>query len=166
MNRLALFLSNAIDVRANEIRALIWAFVYFFFLLASYYVLRPLRDEMGIAAGRENLQWLFTATFFAMLAASPVYAWATSRLPRAQLIPVVYRFFAFNLVLFWALLWSGYERSLIAKVFFVWVSVFNLFAVSVFWTFMADLSAASRESVCSAISPPAARRAPCSVRAW
>lgn len=139
MGRFALYLSNAIDVRANEVRALIWAFLYFFFLLASYYVLRPLRDEMGVAAGRENLQWLFTATFFAMLAAAPVYSWATTRLPRAQLIPWVYHFFAINLVLFWALLWSGYERSLVAKIFFVWVSVFNLFAVSVFWTFMADL---------------------------
>lgn len=139
MNRFALYLSNTIDVRANEIRALIWAFVYFFFLLASYYILRPLRDEMGIAAGRENLQWLFTATFFAMLVASPIYAWATSHLPRAKLIPLVYHFFALNLVLFWALLVTGYERSLVAKIFFVWVSVFVLFAVSVFWTFMADL---------------------------
>ncbi len=139
MNRIALYLSNAVDVRAGEIRALIWAFLYFFFLLAAYYILRPLRDEMGIAAGRENLQWLFTATFFAMLAASPVYSWATTQLPRAKLIPWVYHFFALNLVLFWALLWTGYERALVAKVFFVWVSVFVLFAVSVFWTFMADL---------------------------
>jgi AAA family ATP:ADP antiporter len=139
MNRIALYLSNAIDVRSNEIRALVWAFLYFFFLLAAYYILRPLRDEMGVAAGRDNLQWLFTATFFAMLAASPVYSWATTKLPRARLIPWIYHFFAFNLVLFWALLWSGYERALVAKIFFVWVSVFVLFAVSVFWTFMADL---------------------------
>jgi AAA family ATP:ADP antiporter len=139
MNRIALYLSNAIDVRSSEIRALVWAFLYFFFLLAAYYILRPLRDEMGVAAGRENLQWLFTATFFAMLAASPVYSWATTKLPRARLIPWIYHFFAINLVVFWALLWSGYERSLVAKIFFVWVSVFVLFAVSVFWTFMADL---------------------------
>ncbi len=139
MNRFALYLSNAIDVKAHEIRALLWAFVYFFFLLASYYILRPLRDEMGIAAGRENLQWLFTATFFALLVASPVYAYATSRLPRARLIPWVYHFFALNLVAFWALLFFEYEKAAVAKVFFVWVSVFVLFAVSVFWTFMADL---------------------------
>jgi len=139
MNRIALYLSNAIDVRSNEIRALVWAFLYFFFLLAAYYILRPLRDEMGVAAGRDNLQWLFTATFFAMLAASPVYSWATTKLPRARLIPWIYHFFALNLVVFWALLWSGYERALVAKIFFVWVSVFVLFAVSVFWTFMADL---------------------------
>lgn len=144
MNRLALWLSNAIDVRSGEIRALIWAFAYFFFLLASYYILRPLRDEMGVAAGRENLQWLFTATFFALLAASPLYAFATSRLPRARLIPWVYHFFALNLLAFWLLLGSGYERALAAKVFFVWVSVFALFAVSVFWTFMADLFASEQ----------------------
>ncbi len=139
MNRFALYLSNVIDVRAHEIRALLWAFAYFFFLLASYYILRPLRDEMGIAAGRENLQWLFTATFFAMLVASPIYAYATSTLPRARLIPWVYHFFALNLIAFWALLVLDYEKAAVAKVFFVWVSVFVLFAVSVFWTFMADL---------------------------
>ena len=139
MNPLALWLSNKIDVRSHEIRALLWAFAYFFFLLAAYYILRPLRDEMGVAAGRDNLQWLFTATFFAMLVASPIYAWATARLPRATLIPWVYHFFALNLLIFWGLLNAGYERAIVAQVFFVWVSVFVLFAVSVFWTFMADL---------------------------
>lgn len=139
MNRIALYLSNAIDVRSHEIRALIWAFAYFFFLLASYYILRPLRDEMGVAAGRGNLQWLFTATFFAMLAASPIYAIVTARFTRAQFIPWIYHFFAFNLVIFWLLLTLGHARTLVAQVFFVWVSVFVLFAVSIFWSFMSDI---------------------------
>ncbi len=123
----------------HELAAVLWSFAYFFFLLASYFILRPIRDEMGVAAGRDNLQWLFTATFFAMIVASPVYAFATARLPRRRLIPVVYHFFALNLLAFWAVLWSGWERALTAQVFFVWVSVFNLFAVSVFWSFLTDV---------------------------
>ncbi len=122
-----------------ELRAVVWSFFYFFFLLASYFVLRPLRDEMGVAAGRDYLQWLFTATFFVMLAASPVYAFAVGRLPRARFIPVVYQFFVANLALFWLALQYDVFRAETARVFFVWVSVFNLFAVSVFWSFMADI---------------------------
>lgn len=125
--------------REGELRAVFWSFAYFFFLLASYFILRPIRDEMGIAAGRDNLQWLFTATFFAMLAASPVYAWAIAKLPRRTFIPLVYHFFALNLLAFWALLQTGWQRQFVAQAFFVWVSVFNLFAVSVFWSFLTDL---------------------------
>jgi AAA family ATP:ADP antiporter len=125
--------------RPEEVRAVLWSFLYFFFLLASYFVLRPLRDEMGVAAGRDYLQWLFTATFFVMLAASPLYAFAAARLERRRFIPFVYQFFVANLAIFWLLLQSETLRAETARVFFVWVSVFNLFAVSVFWTFMADL---------------------------
>ena len=133
------WLARIAGANAGELRAVLWSFGYFFFLLASYFILRPLRDEMGIAAGRDNLQWLFTATFFAMILASPVYALAISRLPRRRFIPLVYHFFVLNLLGFWALLLSGWERALTAQIFFVWVSVFNLFAVSVFWSFMTDL---------------------------
>lgn len=132
-------LARIVDVKPDEARAVAWSFAYFFFLLASYFVLRPLRDEMGVAAGRAYLQWLFTATFFVMLAVSPIYAGAVARLPRRRFIPLVYHVFALNLALFWlALQFDGY-RAQTARVFFVWVSVFNLFAVSVFWSFMADL---------------------------
>jgi ATP:ADP antiporter, AAA family len=133
------WLARIAGAQPGELRAVLWSFAYFFFLLASYFILRPLRDEMGIAAGRDNLQWLFTATFFAMIVASPLYALAISRLPRRTLIPLVYQFFVLNLLAFWAVLLTGYERALTAQVFFVWVSVFNLFAVSVFWSFMTDL---------------------------
>jgi AAA family ATP:ADP antiporter len=102
-------------------------------------VLRPLRDQMGIAGGIKALPWLFTATFLALIAAQPLYGALVARLPRARFIPVVYHFFAANLALFWLLLSLGIETTLVARVFFVWVSVFNLFAVAVFWSFMADL---------------------------
>jgi len=132
-------LSRMVAVRPEEMRALLWSFLYFFALLASYYVLRPLRDEMGIAGGVRNLQWLFTATFVAMLAAVPIFGAMVARLPRKRFIPIVYHFFALNIALFWILLTLDIDRVVIARVFFVWISVFNLFAVSVFWSFMADV---------------------------
>jgi len=122
-----------------ERAAALWSFAYFFTLLAGYYVLRPLRDQMGIAGGVKTLPWLFTATFVALLVAQPIYGALVARLPRTRFIPIVYHFFALNLALFWLLLTLRIETTLVARVFFVWVSVFNLFAVAVFWSFMADL---------------------------
>jgi AAA family ATP:ADP antiporter len=126
-------------VRPEEVRAMLWSFAYFFCLLGSYYILRPLRDEMGVAGGVRNLQWLFTATFLVMLAAVPLYGALVARLPRRRFIPLVYHFFVANLAIFWLLLTLDVERQTVARVFFVWISVFVLFAVSVFWSFMADL---------------------------
>ncbi len=100
-------------------RALLWSFAYFFCLLASYYILRPLRDEMGVAGGVRNLQWLFTGTFLAMLAAVPLYGALVARLPRRWFIPLVYHFFVANLALFWILLALDIERQNVARVFFI-----------------------------------------------
>jgi len=136
---LRLRLARVVAVRPEEVAALLWSFAYFFCLLAGYYVLRPLRDEMGIAGGVKNLQWMFTATFAVMLAAVPIFGWVVATLPRRRFIPLVYHFFVVNIALFWLLLTLDVARTDIARVFFVWISVFNLFAVSVFWSFMADL---------------------------
>jgi AAA family ATP:ADP antiporter len=133
------WLARIVAVRPGETRALLWSFGYFFFLLAAYYVLRPVRDEMGIAGGVKNLPWLFTATFFVMLAAVPLFGALVARLPRRRFIPLVYHFFAVNILVFWLLLTFKIALADTARVFFVWISVFNLFAVSVFWSFMADL---------------------------
>jgi len=124
---------------ARERATALWSFAYFFTLLAGYYVLRPLRDQMGIAGGTKNLPWLFTATFVSLLVAQPIYGALVARLPRVRFIPIVYHFFVGNLILFWLLLFLDIEKVIVARVFFVWVSVFNLFAVAVFWSFMADL---------------------------
>jgi AAA family ATP:ADP antiporter len=132
-------LSRIVKVQAHEARALLWAFVYFFCLLSSYYILRPLRDEMGVAAGVENLQWLFTGTFFVMLAAVPAFGALVARIPRRRFIPWVYRFFILNILIFFVLLQLDEGRVHVARAFFMWVSVFNLFVVTVFWGFMADL---------------------------
>src|SRR5262245_14216080 len=133
------WLTRVVAVRPEEVRAMLWSFAYFFCLLAGYYILRPLRDEMGVAGGVRNLQWLFTATFLVMLAAVPLYGWLVARVPRRRFIPLVYHFFVLNLALFWVLLALDVERQTVARVFFVWISVFVLFAVSVFWSFMADV---------------------------
>ena len=122
-----------------ERRAARWSFAYFFAVLAAYYVLRPVRDQLAIAGGTRALPWLFTATFATLLVAQPLYGALVARLPRARFITVVYQFFAANLALFWLLLRLDVAPVWAARVFFVWVSVFNLFAVAVFWSFMADL---------------------------
>jgi AAA family ATP:ADP antiporter len=113
--------------------------MYFFLLLASYYILRPLRDEMGIAGGLAQLPWVFTGTFLAMLAAVPLFGFITTRLPRRRFLPLVYGFFIFNLLLFYGAFQVETWHAVTARVFFVWVSVFNLFVISVFWSFMVDL---------------------------
>jgi AAA family ATP:ADP antiporter len=126
-------------VTRQERAAALWSFFYFFALLACCYVLRPLRDQMGIAGGVKALPWLFTATFVTLLVAQPLYGALVARLPRARFIPIVYQFFVANLAIFWVLLTINVATVTVARVFFVWISVFNLFAVTVFWSFMADL---------------------------
>jgi AAA family ATP:ADP antiporter len=98
-----------------------------------------MRDEMGIAGGVENLQWLFTGTFLAMLALVPLFGWLTSRYKRSTFLPSVYIFFIINLLLFYALFRSELPAVWTARAFFIWVSVFNLFVVSVFWSFLTDI---------------------------
>jgi AAA family ATP:ADP antiporter len=132
-------LTRLVQVELHEVRALLWSFAYFFSLLCGYYILRPMRDAMGIAGGVEQLQWLFTGTFVAMLAAVPLFGWVTSRFPRRRFVPYVYLFFIANLLVFYALLRSDGRHVHAARAFFVWTSVYNLFVVSVFWSFMADL---------------------------
>src|SRR5437016_174096 len=129
-------LCRVLPAEPHELSALAWAFAYFFLLLCSYYLLRPVRDALAVEAGTEKLQWLFTGTFAAMLALVPAFGWLCTRLSRARLLPVVYAFFALNLLLF--------SARLDAAVFFIWLSVFNLFVVSVFWSFMSDLFSAAQ----------------------
>ena len=130
-------------VRPEEAATVLLSAAYFFLVLSAYYVLRPIRDAMGVAGGPENLKWLFTATAVVMLLLHPVFAAAVARWTRRRFVTVTYRFFMACLVVFFlvlnaipdegpATIWAG--RS-----FFVWTSVFNLFVVSVFWSFMTDL---------------------------
>ncbi|MBL8520131.1 MAG: MFS transporter [Betaproteobacteria bacterium] len=128
------------DVRREEVPALAWAFCYFFFLLCAYYVLRPVRDEMGIQGGTRNLPWLFTGTFVGMLVVTPLFGWLTTRWPRRTFLPVVYLFFIANIVFFYfAMLSESLDKKWVAAGFFIWLSVINYFVVSVFWSFMTDI---------------------------
>ncbi len=132
-------LRHAFLLEEGEGVAVLESGLYFFFLLLSFYLLRPLREAMGIARGADKLPWLMTGTLVAMLLVNPAFAALVARFPRKHFIPMVYRFFAVNLLVFFALfhwkagnIWLGYG-------FYIWLSVFNLFVVSVFWAFMADL---------------------------
>ena len=130
---------RAIQVEPGEIRALSWSFLYFFVLLCAYYIVRPMRDEMGILGGVENLQWMFTGTLLAMSAAVPLFGWVSSRFPRRQFLPFVYLFFILTLLTFYSLMGGHVAEHIVARAFFIWASVFNLFVVSVFWSFMNDI---------------------------
>jgi len=134
-------LTRMIDVRPAEVRALGWSWLYIFAVLSSYYILRPIRDEMGVAGGVENLQWLFTGTLLGMIALNPPFAALVAKLPRIRFIAFTYRFFGANLLLFILLLHgaSSEQNIWIGRAFFIWASVFNLFVVSVFWAVMVDV---------------------------
>jgi AAA family ATP:ADP antiporter len=137
---------------------LLWSFLYFFCLLSGYYVLRPVREAMGasadvqaifppwmieaftrrgVALGEFTLQVLFTCTFLIMLVLQPLYGWLVSRYPRRVFLPAVYGFFLATLLFFYFVFDSGVPGRGMA--FFLWITVFNLFAVAVFWSFMADI---------------------------
>ena len=131
---------RVVDVKDDEIRAMLLAGAYFFFVLAAYYIIRPLRDDMAVAGGIPYLPWLFTGTLAVMLAANPLFAALVAKLPRVRFVSLTYRFFALNLLVFFLFLSfsSDAQNIWIGRVFYVWASVFNLFVVSVFWAFMAD----------------------------
>jgi len=128
-----------VDVNADEVRRLLLAFAYFFCLLSSYYMIRPVRETVGTAGGVRHLSWLFTGTFVAMLVAVPLFGAIVARLSRRVFVPLVYHFFITNIALFALLIHLHVAETRVAQVFFVWTSVFNLFVVSVFWSVMADL---------------------------
>lgn len=136
-----IFLQRVTGVRPDEASAVLWSMLYVIALFLAYYVLRPIRDEMGVSGGVGNLPWLFMGTLLAMLVVSPLFALAVRSLPRKQFIALSYRFFAVNLVLFALLMqFAGAAWQVwIGRAFFIWVSVFNLFVVSVFWSFIVDI---------------------------
>jgi AAA family ATP:ADP antiporter len=138
LNRLR---QKIVDARPNELRALGLAFVFNFLVLASYYVVRPIRDDIGAAGGLETLPWMYTGTLVVMLIANTLFSAIVARMSRRRFIPIAYRFFIVNLVLFYLLMKTGStgQQVWIGRAFFVWVSVFNLFVVTVFWAFMTDV---------------------------
>ncbi|WP_316153879.1 NTP/NDP exchange transporter [Cupriavidus sp. BIC8F] len=132
-------LRRGFGIHPGEGGAVVAGFLFFFCLFASYFMLRPVRETMGIAGGVKNLQWLFTATFVVMLAAIPLYGAVCAWLPRRRFVPWVYAFFVANLLGFALATRALPDNVWLARVFYVWLSVFNLFVVSVAWSLMADV---------------------------
>src|SRR5881392_755163 len=134
------FFGKIVDVNPEEIRALWLGFTFFFVVLAGYYVIRPVRDNIG-ASYSENLWWMFTVVMLAMLVANALFSAIVARMSRRRFIPIAYRFFISNLIIFFVLMQFAPpgKRPWVDISFFVWVSVFNLFATAVFWGFMTDL---------------------------
>src|ERR1700723_3057677 len=134
-------LSRVMTIEPAEAQVVLWCWLYIFAVMSSYYIMRPLRDQMGVAGGVNNLQWLFTGTLLGILALNLPFAYLVKTLPRSRFIPLAYRFFAANIILFAiALLAAGPEQTVwVGRVFFIWLSVYNLFVVSIFWQMNVDL---------------------------
>ncbi|MEO6871683.1 MAG: MFS transporter [Chthoniobacterales bacterium] len=134
-------LKKAVDVRPNEVRALLLACAFNFVILASYYVIRPIRDDIAAAGSVESLSWLFSGTLVAMLFANAAFSAIVARMSRRRFLPIAYRFFIVNLVIFYVLMrtLAPAQNVWVGRAFFIWVSVFNLFVVTLFWAFMTDV---------------------------
>lgn len=134
-------LHRSMNVRQGEGPALFLSALYYFLLLCAYYIIRPIRDDMGAAGGVNNLAWLFTGTLIGMMILHPIYSAMVSRMPRRRFIALVYRFFIAQLVLFYLAfqLVEGNSEVWAGRIFFIWTSIFNLFVVSVFWSLVNDV---------------------------
>jgi AAA family ATP:ADP antiporter len=138
-------LRRAVDVRADEVAALLTSFAFFFFLLSSYFVLRPIRDAVAAASGVSKLPWLFAGTLAVTLIFNPLFSGLVVRFPIRRVIPISYHFFVANILLFYVVLRfaASAEGSAVdvwmGRTFFVWTTVFALFNTSIFWSLMADV---------------------------
>jgi ATP:ADP antiporter, AAA family len=127
-------------VEPHEFSACALSFLMVFLLMGSYYIMRPLRDGMASDWSDAEVSFLWTLNFFISTAAVFLYGWAVKLIRFHLLVPSVYAFFAATFVCFYiGFLEPGYYKTLVDKIFYVWVSVFSLFNISVFWSFMSDL---------------------------
>lgn len=129
------------DVRPHEVAVVAWCWLDIFCVLSSYYIMRPIRDQAGVAGGVQNLQWLFTGTLVVMLLLNLPFAYLVKRLPRARFIALTYHFFALDILLFAALFHAAdaAQGVWVGRAFFIWASAYNLFVVSVFWQLNVDV---------------------------
>ena len=132
-------LDQGLNIQPGEGPAVIAGLLLFYLLFTGYFMLRPVRETMGVAGGVDNLQWLFTGTFVATLACLPLFGWLASKVQRRYILPCTYGFFASNLLLFAVLFARNPEASWAARAFYIWLSVFNLLSISLAWSVLADL---------------------------
>ncbi len=138
-NPISKFLKAASNIEANEVKATLCSFLFVVVLMSAYYILRPVRDAMASDWTDAEVSWLWTLNFFISTAVVAIYGFAVSRVRLKLLVPGMYGFFALTFVVFYVLASAVADRTLIDKSFYVWVSVFSLFHISVFWSFMSDL---------------------------
>ncbi|BBH46148.1 NTP/NDP exchange transporter [Pseudomonas sp. KU43P] len=132
-------LDQGLNIQPGEGRAVVAGLTLFYLLLTGYFMLRPVRETMGVAGGVDNLQWLFTGTFIATLACLPLFGWLASKVQRRHILPWTYGFFVSNLLLFAALFALSPDDVWQARAFYIWLSVFNLLTISLAWSVLTDL---------------------------
>ncbi|MDA9091374.1 MFS transporter [Porticoccaceae bacterium] len=138
-NPITNFLKTASNIEEREVKAVLSSFLFVVVLMSAYYILRPVRDAMASDWTDAEVSWLWTLNFFISTAVVAVYGIAVSRFRFRLLVPAMYGIFAASFVIFYVLGSASSDRTLIGKAFYVWVSVFSLFHISVFWSFMSDL---------------------------
>lgn len=127
------------NVRDGEAPIVVAGLTLFFLLFTGYFMLRPVRETMGVAGGVENLQWLFTGTFVLTLIALPMFGWLASKVQRRRILPWTYGFLASNLLVFAALFTLQPDNLWSARAFYIWLSMFNLLTISLAWSVLADV---------------------------
>ena len=137
-------LRRLVAVEADEVKALLISCLYFFLILCAYYIIRPIRSEMVIANGVANIQWLMLTTVVVLIAITPIFGWVTTRFKTRQFLSYCTLFFATNLLIFFFLFNVEQRSTFVTRAFFIWVNVFNMFIVSLFWSFMNDLYSRSQ----------------------
>ena len=139
MNPINKFLKTASRIEEREIKAVIFSFLFVVVLMSAYYILRPVRDAMASDWTDAEVSWLWTINFFISTAIVALYGLMVSKFRFRLLVPVMYGIFAGSFVIFYFLASISDDRTIIDKAFYVWVSVFSLFHISVFWSFMSEL---------------------------
>lgn len=132
-------LDEVFMLKPTELRLVTYSFCYFFSLLAGYFLLRPIRDEMGMLNGASNMQWLFTGTFLAMLLLVPIFGSVTRKFTLTKVLIGSNLVFSLSILVFYFTIKVNGISQFLAVTFFIWLSLFNLFIISLFWSLMADI---------------------------
>ena len=131
-------LGKIMEIEAHEVKATIASFLFVFILMAAYYIMRPVRDAMASDWSDAEVSLLWTINFFASFGIVAIYGYAISKIKFQRVVPAMYGFFAASFLVFYIAIQISSDRVFIDKAFYVWLSVFSLFHVSVFWSFMSD----------------------------
>ena len=138
-NALARAIRSATRIEPNELQATLLSFAFVFVLMSAYFILRPVRDSLSSDWTDEQLSWLWTSTFFVSLIAVSIYGAVISRVRFRIIVPSVYAFFAATFIAFYVAGSMLGENDYVNRAYYVWLSVFSLYHLSVFWTFMSGL---------------------------